>query len=234
LACAALLAFPLLAIPSAARGGVVRFVGGETGLTAGEGPKSRFPVTFPGSGGHSARSDSSFAGETRVLYDLRDGASRASFDVSQDSSGDTDCSFTVTFTTVSQLQFRFYAEPRPYSFSARFDDVVADAFYDPDGDGPSDVYRGSLVHIDGVTEQPDGFEGRTFEGELEPGTHTLTIRSNGGVDRQTLLDGGGMVRLTLDGAAPGPLPVPLPPGAWPALLTLLAVAAVRHVLKSIR
>src|SRR4051794_32412015 len=152
LAFIALSAFPLLAIPSAARGGVVRFVGGESGLTAGEGPESRFPLAFPGSGGHSARSNSSFAGETRVLYDLRDGASRASFDVSQDSSGDTDCSFTLTFTTASQLQFRFYAEPRPYSFSARFDDVVADAFYNADGDGPSDVYRGSLVHIDGVTE----------------------------------------------------------------------------------
>jgi hypothetical protein len=213
--------------------GLVRFIDGEVQLTAGEGPASRFPLAFPASGGHSARSDSSFAGETRVLYDLRETHGGATFEVSQDNSGDTHSTFTLTFNTATELQFHFYAEPRPYAFSAQFDDVVADAFYDPSAESPSDTYRGTLVHIDGVTDQPDGFEGRTFDGELEPGTHTLTVRSNGAVDRQTIVDGGGLVRLTLDaGAAPGPLPVPLPPAAWPAIVTLLVVAAVRLVMKS--
>ena len=207
--------------------GPVRFVGGDVTLTAGDGPGTVFPLAFPGTGGHSARSDSAFAGETRVLYDLHETPGGASFEVSQDNTGDTDSAFTVTFATTTELHFRFYAEPRPYAFSARFDDFLADAFYNPMADSPSDIYRGSLVHLDGETGQPDGFEGRLFEGELDAGTHTLTVFSNGGVDRETVIDGGGMARLTLDpGATPGPLPVPLPPGALPALLTLLGAAAI--------
>jgi hypothetical protein len=222
-----MLALLASAIPSAVMAGLVRFVSGDVTLTAGEGPESRFPLELPSRGGHSARSTSSFSGETRVLYDLRETPRGASFEVSQDNSGDTSSGFTVTFVTDGELHYRFYAEPRPYTFSARFDDTVADAFYDPMGDGPSDIYRGSLVHVDGLTDQPDGFEGRLFEGELEPGTHTLTVRSSGGVDRQTILEGGGLTRLSLDAAAaPGPLPVPLPPGAAPAMVTLLLTAAV--------
>jgi len=231
---AAMLSTLLLLLSAApASAGVVRFVDGEVQLTAGEGPTSRFPLAFPASGGHSARSHSSFAGETRMLYELRETRGGATFEISQDNSGDTDSSFTLTFATATEMQFHLYAEPRPYAFSGKFDDVVGDAFYDPSAESPSDIYRGTLVHIDGVTDQPDGFEGRSFDGELEPGTHTLTVRSHGAIDRQTIVDGGGLVRLTLDtGAAPGPLPVPLPPAAWPALLTLLAVAAARYALKS--
>jgi hypothetical protein len=213
---------------AAATAGPVRFDGGDVRLTAGEGPEMRFPLVLPSSGGHSARSHSSFAGETRVLYDLRETPGGARFEVAQDNSGDTSSAFTITFTTATELHFRFFAEPRPYTFSARFDDFLADAFYDPSGDSPSHVYRGTLVHIDGLSGLPDGFEGRLFEGELEPGTHTLAVRSSGGVDRLTVIDGGGTARLVLESAAgpvPGPTPVPLPAGAVPALVTLLATAA---------
>ena len=227
--CAALAAAAAIAASAAspaAKAGPVRFVGGDVTLTAGEGPATQFPLAFPGRGGHSARSDSAFAGETRVLYELRDTPGGASFEVSQDNSGDTRYAFTVTFTTDAELHFRFYAEPRPYSFSARFDDFLADAFYDPRAEDASDVYRGTLVHIDRETGEPGGFEGRLFEGELEPGTHTLTVTSSGAVDRQNVIDGGGFVRLTLDpGASPGPTPVPLPPGALPAIVTLVVAAA---------
>jgi hypothetical protein len=212
----------LVSVPDASAG-PVRFRGGEVTLTAGEAPAMQFPLAYPSTGGHSSRSDSSFAGETRVLYDLRETPGGARFEVSQDNSGDTSSAFSVTFTTDAELHFRFYAEPRPYSFSARFDSFLADAFYDPLGENLSDVYRGTLVHVDHATGRPDGFEGRLFEGELGPGTHTLTVTSSGGVDRQTVVDGGGIARLTLDpGAAPA---VPLPPGAAPALATLLLAAA---------
>lgn len=217
----------LLAVPAftpAGAAGSVRFVGGEVGLTAGGAPPMTFPTAFPGTGGHAARSDSEFAGETRVLYDLKETPGGAAFEVSQAASGDTSATFTLTFVTDAEMHYRFFAEPRPGDFSARFDGVVADAYYNPLGDGPREIYRGTLVHIDGLSEQPDGFEAKLFEGELEAGTHTLTVESSGGVDRDTVVAGGGLARLTLD---PMTAAVPLPPGTWPALLTATAAAAVQ-------
>lgn len=208
------------ATSQAAPAGPVRFERGEVTLTTTDAPSADFPLSFPSSGGHSARADSAYAGETRVLYDLRETAGGATFEVSQDNSGDTESSFAVTFTTDREMYYRFFAGPQPYAFSARFNGLVADAYYNPRGEHLSDVYRGSLVRINPLTERPDGFEARTFEGVLPRGTHSLTVESSGGVDRETVLDGGGDVRLTLESATRA---IPLPPAAVPGALALAAL-----------
>jgi hypothetical protein len=218
----------IVAVVASARlaaAGPVRFDGGEVRLTAGEAPPMTFPLSFPDAGGHSARADSAFAGETRVDFDLHEVPGGAVFDVAHDDSGDTRSAFTVSFTTDRELHFRLFAEPRPSSFSARFNGLVADAFYNPRAADLSGVYRGSLVHFDEETAKPDGFEARLFEGELPAGAYTFVVESSGGVDRQTVVDGGGAARLTLETAVNAA--VPLPPAAWPTLLTLAATGAAR-------
>ena len=211
-----------------AAAGPVQFREGEVRLEAGDEQSPEVhPVTFPSSAEYLLNAMDVARSSSHVRYSFREADGGVVLAVTQDHHGDARGSLTVTFTTDGELQYSLSARPG-INFSARLDDVVADAFFNPLS--AQEAYRGTLVHLND-NGRPDGFEEKTFFGELAPGTHTFVMEAFGGIDRGTPVSGDGFARLAVSPAASA---IPLPPGAWPALATLATLAAVGAVRRRYR
>ena len=210
----------LLAGPREAPAGPIDFRHGQIRLEAGDEPPQVHPVNFPGTAEYSISAFDAAGSGARLRYDLRDLGGGAIFEVGQDHEGDARGSFIVSFTTDRDFHYALFARPG-MNFAAMLDEVVADAFFD--ALSTEDVYGGSLVRFNEETGEAEGFQERTFLGDLPAGDHVFSMRAFGGIDRGTPISGDGFARLTI---APEAIAIPLPSAARAALLTALGGCAL--------